>query len=102
MAGRPSFIDELLSKRDELPNTKCHCMLRYHGYLDTYFYKQLDRLFLRIGDGAKTGRGVLTASNTRTLLLAVELIEYYGGQPDTLYEVITLKEWKTDLNTEEN
>jgi hypothetical protein len=93
MAGRPSFIDQLLEKRDQVDGKACHCLLLYHGYLDSYFYKQLDRLFSRIGDGVRVSRGLLSASNTKTLILAAEVIEYYGGQPDKLYEVTTLRDW---------
>ena len=61
--------------------------------MDTFFYKKLDQLFLRLGDGSRRSRGLLEASNTRTLLLAAELIKYNGGVLDALFEVITEKTW---------
>lgn len=87
------MLDSFLEEREHIKGREVHCILLYSGYLDTHFYKQLDYLFLRLEDGSKRARGVLEATNTRTLILAADLILYYGGVPKVLYEVTTLREW---------
>lgn len=88
------MLDSFLEERKHIEGKESHCILLFHGYLDAYFYKQLKYLFLRLDDGFQRARGVLEANNTRTLILAADLIKHYNGKPEVLFEVTTLRDYR--------